>query len=551
MRFDSFCLSAVVDELEAGSLGTFVDQVHGPGPAELVLELTGRGPKQHWLISIDARWPRFHRTVRRRENPPTPPSFCAQLRKHLSGSRLREVEQPGFDRILRLQFQRGDSSCLLIVEFMGKHSNAILLDEAGQILGALKTVDAGMTRVRPVAAGLPYVNPPNGRPDPRDLSAPELEILLADAAGADDLTRRLSGFGTFPAREALRLGATPAAGAALLMERVRSHAWTPTLFRREGSPAGVWAFESVQEGWSDGEPQASMSEALDGFYSEWEQVSLLDGLRKQAASHLSRTLHTLRERIRDAEAALEGLDETEQLRIQGELLAAAPPQESGASEVWLPNWYDSEQRPLRIPLEPDLSQKENVERLFHRYRRRTASAEAALVRLPELHHRAEELEGDLLAIPLRDETWLRAQIRENQVVPVIERSNSPVRKHPLPAGVRLRRVEFEGWEIYWGENATSNDYLTTRWAVANDIWLHARAVRGAHVVVRGPGGLDRLPQAVLQRAAEIAAAHSEARHSSVVSVDYTLKRHVRKPRGSAPGMVRYERERTLNIAPAE
>ncbi len=64
-------------------------------------------------------------------------------------------------------------------------------------------------------------------------------------------------------------------------------------------------------------------------------------------------------------------------------------------------------------------------------------------------------------------------------------------------------------------------------------------------------GRVRLPQAVLQRAAEIAAAHSEARHSSVVSVDYTLKRHVRKPRGSAPGMVRYERERTLNIAPAE
>jgi predicted ribosome quality control (RQC) complex YloA/Tae2 family protein len=62
--------------------------------------------------------------------------------------------------------------------------------------------------------------------------------------------------------------------------------------------------------------------------------------------------------------------------------------------------------------------------------------------------------------------------------------------------------------------------------------------------------LDRLPPEVLREAARLAAAHSEAKHSAVVPVDYTFRRYVRKPRGSGPGRVVYTGEKTIHVDPS-
>ena len=106
-------------------------------------------------------------------------------------------------------------------------------------------------------------------------------------------------------------------------------------------------------------------------------------------------------------------------------------------------------------------------------------------------------------------------------------------------------------EILLGENSESNDYLTTRVARPDDVWLHARQIKGAHVVIRsGKKGLA-IPQSTLRQAAELAAQNSDAKHSSLVPVDYTLKKHVRKPRGAAPGYVTYSHEKTIDVLPGE
>jgi predicted ribosome quality control (RQC) complex YloA/Tae2 family protein len=50
-------------------------------------------------------------------------------------------------------------------------------------------------------------------------------------------------------------------------------------------------------------------------------------------------------------------------------------------------------------------------------------------------------------------------------------------------------------------------------------------------------------------AAEKVAKRSAAKHSRLVPVDYTLKKYVRKPRGSAPGAALYTREKTIDVTP--
>jgi len=108
----------------------------------------------------------------------------------------------------------------------------------------------------------------------------------------------------------------------------------------------------------------------------------------------------------------------------------------------------------------------------------------------------------------------------------------------------------DGWEILHGETSQANDHLTQRVARPNDVWLHARQITGAHVIIRTAGQKGVVPRPVLMQAALIAARNSDAKHSSLVPVDYTFRKHVRKPRGAAPGLVTYRNEKTIDVNPA-
>lgn len=76
-----------------------------------------------------------------------------------------------------------------------------------------------------------------------------------------------------------------------------------------------------------------------------------------------------------------------------------------------------------------------------------------------------------------------------------------------------------GFRVLYGTNATSNDYLTTRFAKPNDWWLHVRGAASAHVVLVAGKTPDRVPLADLMFAAEVAVHNSPSKHSSYVAVD--------------------------------
>ena len=56
---------------------------------------------------------------------------------------------------------------------------------------------------------------------------------------------------------------------------------------------------------------------------------------------------------------------------------------------------------------------------------------------------------------------------------------------------------------------------------------------------------------ILDLAAHLAAYFSKGKHSALVPVDYTLKKHVHKPNGAKPGRVIYENQKTIYITPDE
>jgi predicted ribosome quality control (RQC) complex YloA/Tae2 family protein len=95
-----------------------------------------------------------------------------------------------------------------------------------------------------------------------------------------------------------------------------------------------------------------------------------------------------------------------------------------------------------------------------------------------------------------------------------------------------------------GRGAAHNDELTLHVARPHDLWLHAKNRVGAHVIVPLDKG-HTCPGDLLVDAAHLAAHFSDARNETTVEIQHTPRRHVRKPKGSPPGLVVVDREKVF------
>ena len=88
-----------------------------------------------------------------------------------------------------------------------------------------------------------------------------------------------------------------------------------------------------------------------------------------------------------------------------------------------------------------------------------------------------------------------------------------------------------------------------RLASPDDYWLHALGCAGAHVVLRAEPGEKEPPGRSLEEAARLAAWFSDARHEAVADVQWTRRKHVRRPRSTPAGTVLVKKHRTVRVRP--
>lgn len=107
----------------------------------------------------------------------------------------------------------------------------------------------------------------------------------------------------------------------------------------------------------------------------------------------------------------------------------------------------------------------------------------------------------------------------------------------------------DGFSVWAGKNNLQNDLLSMKTAYKSDIWFHTQKIHGSHVILAVDG---REPtDTAMTEAAMIAAYHSKAKHSSMVPVDYTEVRNLKKPNGAKPGFVIYHVYQTAYVTPDE
>ena len=577
MAFDAGMLACMVHEIRTVALGGRIEKVMQPERDEIILQLRSTEGGKRLLINAGTG-PRISFTDLTRENPAQAPMFCMLLRKHLTGARLADIRQEGFERVVTLEFDTRDEmgfACTrrIVAEIMGKYSNLIFTDGDGKIISALKTVDFSTSAQRQVLPGMRYELPPaQDKDNPLEVDFARFAELYAAESPDKPLDKfilsRFCGISATVAREmaviATRHTDTPLRyataeegwkGFDAVMSRIKEGNYQPTMVY-DGGQAVEYAFCPLTQYAPPVEtrPYDSASGMLDAYFETRDKESRI----RQRAADVLRLLTNAESRIKKKLDIQRGeLADCEKADIHkkyGDMITANLWQltrgmkqaEITDYEVW--DEEREEYGTVIIDLDERLTPSANAQKYYKKY----AKARNAKV---ELAKQIELGEAELSYIYTVFDALTRAETANDlaEIRDELYRSGYASRmkgyaapkKQPAPTVAKFRTTN--GYLVYCGKNNLQNEHITHKLADRNDYWFHAKGVPGSHVVMVTNG--EEPDAQDFTDAASIAAHYSKAAGGAQIPVDYLLVRHVRKVPGAKPGFVTYHTNWTAYVTP--
>lgn len=261
-------------------------------------------------------------------------------------------------------------------------------------------------------------------------------------------------------------------------------------------------------------------------------------------------------KIRKAERLLKNLDadsekhgNAELWRKYGELLLAnLSVARRDGDFVVVKDLYTENEPEISIKGEARYSVNEIADAYFRRYAKARNAAgiieDRRNVALQNLDKLRSQLASIDIAVADGDLTHLRSLVEKPKAV---RQQSKRTKQEQSYKGVR-RFVSSDGFEIWVGKKATDNDHLTFRVARSLETWLHTADYPGSHVVIRD-SGKKKIPERTLVEAAQLAAFYSNAREHGKVTVRYTQRKFVHKPKKAPAGMVSLSSFKTLIVEP--
>lgn len=541
---DAVTLDGVVGELRPRLVGRYLTRPRLASPTAVSFEVSGEKSDRLWLdvsrataglyrVAKDAL-PRLQALAAGDEGGRAR-QFLLHARKHADGLRVRDVRRVAGERMVVL-----DASGLLLVLAL-QAAPALALIVGGGVLSTLgdgavpwplpedhperewDRVDAAL-----VAASVR---------DARTLGRSATRAVLAQCPGLSPALVHLLDEtpGSFDRLRASLRSARPT-----LVVPASSGPWHDRDLAGKGAMAllpgplaGLLAKDLVHP--------ASWLEAAATFLEARLRGQHFEALHKHALGEVRRELRRLTQLEAHLARDLASLPDESELRRDAEaLLAASAPVPPGVREFEVADPYEPA-KTRRVAVDPALSGPRNADRLYAKARRIDRARAQVASRLRETRTAlaiARALEERVLGA--RDSADLRGG----------EARGGPGMGRPEPAreGGPRHYLTSRGLSLLVGRGARENHHLTFTVARPDDLWLHARDVPGAHVVVRDPEG--RAAAGDLREAAEVAAFCSEARGESLVDVHVTRRKNVRPARGGA-GRVLLGHTETLRVAPRD
>jgi predicted ribosome quality control (RQC) complex YloA/Tae2 family protein len=550
-QLDVTSLKAVLVEWRANLLPSRFEKAQQPDPQAIQLglrSLTGI----HWLeLSWQPDAARLHRI----DPPPRQgdgSTLAQQLQHGLRGLALVAIEQPGWERVVKLAFARRPAEAperWLVAELMGRHSNLLLLDGQMRVIALARQVRSQQSRLRPIGTGDDYINPPPlaGEPPRLEESAaswrrrlsllplPLAQALLGAYQGVSPaLVAQL-----LPADwQQVPVGALSDDQWQLLWRNWRHWLEAVAAERFQWQPQGpgyrCWsALPASDHPSSDGpspqgvhQPGAADTAAVAARGTVWPlNQAIADYYQLRLDSRrLEQQRQQLRHRLEQA-----GEREGHQASEQQGLLAAT----RGSQDL------QTQADQLLSQRQPSRACIDSAQALYKRARKLRRAVAAIEERL-ELHRqRREAIEASLIYLEQADDLeQLRGLAQDSAALLGLGRRQAPGaggrrEQRGVPRPLELQTPD--GLTVQVGRNHRQNEWISLRQARRGDLWFHAQELPGSHVVLKSSARVAS--DADLQWAADLAAHFSRGRGNSRVPVVMVPTDDLQRIPAAVPGTV--------------
>ena len=528
ITFSSFLLKNFYDENLDFLTNAKVQKIQQPSRKELILQLRNHQQTKKLYINISPNF--FHVCFSTEENlnlreieiPKVPPMFCMLLRKYIENARVVRAEVPQYERILELYFENYNEigekiELCLAIELMGKHSNIILYNVdgsngrfAGEILGCMHNVGEEKSQIRELSGGLPYVYPPKKN---------KKDLLKTDKSEFDLCNKTAHNTFYYLTYQMLE-------DANYDYKKLVDSLLEPEIFYNESE----FSFFKKDENFK----KTNFNSAIDFYYSKLQNEAILKNLKTNFKNLILRKIKKQQKILEKSEAEIKRTNDFELCKISGDLIFSNIREIKSGDKLLIAKDYETD-KDVEIRLDSNLTPSQNAQKYYRMYSKNKKTYEYIQKRLEDAKDYLEYLKEAELSADLIDSSSDLRSFKENFEL------QKPTNK--MKYVNNIEKIKINDFDVYIGKNHFQNDWLLSKIASPDDIWLHVKDTPSAHIIIKKQE--KEIDEMTIFEAAKLAKQYSKARNSSKVCVIYTLKKFVRKIPKSKYGLVNYREEKEI------
>ncbi len=559
MAFDGFITKSVVNELKNNLISGKITKIYQPTKDELIMGIYSNNNKYYLNICINSANCRINLTSNKKTNPINPTSFCMLLRKHLSGSKIINIETLGLDRLITITFEcctelNDIINKKLIIELMGKHSNIILINNNNIIIDSCRHI----VSERNILPANPYLYPISEKIDITNFSFDEFSSIIKN--NLNDFTNYIcSTFCGFSKTylnyiiKILNININNITNQDIhsfynyIKETIANiNTLHVTCKNIEFNNKNDYTIVK-----SENKSNLDINKFIDNYYYKKEKNEFFQNYKNNALKIILTILKKYEKRLININYKLEECKNMNDYKLFGELITANLynlNNNINLDNITLNNYYDNN-KPININLDKRYSLSVNANLFFKKYNKLKNTLNIVSEQKEETKKELDYIESIIYSlnnatqISEIDDIYL--EIQENILNKNSKRKkeNKSVKQTSAPI-----TLEIDGYTVYIGKNNRQNDYLTFKIASKNDIWFHAKDIHGSHVILKLNSN-ELINESIINKCASIAAYYSKSRESSKVLVEYTFVKNIKKPKNSKPGFVTFSNYKTVLVQP--
>ncbi len=283
-------------------------------------------------------------------------------------------------------------------------------------------------------------------------------------------------------------------------------------------------------------------EALNYFYLEYHKLYWLNKEKDTLIRTLRKQLKKSKNYIVNSREKLQNLKTAGNYKQFGDIIMAnLHAIQPGTANVELFDFYHNEN--VRIKLKANLSPQKNAENYYRKAKNQKIEIQTLEKNIQARISQVQQLNEFIEIIGNHNDLkQLKMFASKNGLS---KKKNEAESQKPM-----FKVYEYMDFQILVGRNARNNDELTFDYGYKEDLWLHAKDVKGSHVLIKYQSGKN-FPRPVIQVAAQLAAFYSSNKNTNTCPVIFTPRKFVRKSKGLPAGAVFVDKEEIIFVQPGD